>query len=187
MPARMTFIPVDATQPRTVAEAAAGVRTLYFSHRDAVRTALRRLTGDGPHVDDLLQDVFVVALQDAARLVVAVSPRAWLYGIAVKLAANHRRRRWVRSWLGLESVSELAAADNPVHALERREAEQTLLAVLAAMPAQKRELFVLFELEGLSGAELAAALKIPVGTVWTRLHHARRAFAAELARRTGDA
>ncbi|MBL8951607.1 MAG: RNA polymerase sigma factor [Myxococcaceae bacterium] len=163
----------------------ADVRALYFMHRDAVRLTLRRLTGAGPHLDDLLHDVFVVALRDAARLLAAESPRAWLYGIAVRLAANHRRRAWLRSWLGLEAAAEVESADDPVLALRRREAEAQLETALAAMPAKKRELFVLFELEGLSGAELAAALDIPLGTVWRRLHDARNVFAAALARLGG--
>ena len=180
MPAHVSEMRVAALEAES-----ADVRGLYFAHRDTVRLTLRRLTGSGPHVDDLLQDVFVVALRDAARLVTAASPRAWLYGIAVKLAANHRRRAWLRSWMGLEAAKNVESADDPVAALRRREAEGLLQAALAAMPARKRELFVLFELEGLSGAELASALEIPIGTVWRRLHDARNVFAAELARLGG--
>ena len=181
MPAGVSEMRVEALKAES-----ADVRGLYFSYRDAVRLTLRRLTGDGPHLDDLLQDVFVVALRDGARLATAVSGRAWLYGIAVKLAANHRRRAWLRSWLGLDAAAGVESPDDPAYALRRREAEATLQAALAAMPAHKRELFVLFELEGLSGLELSAALDIPIGTVWRRLHDARNVFAAELGR-LGDA
>lgn len=180
MPAHVSEMRVEALEA-----APTDVRGLYFAHRDAVRLTLSRLTGSGPHLDDLLQDVFVVALRDAARLAVAASPRAWLYGIAVKLAANHRRRAWLRSWLGLEAARDVEAPNDPVLALRRREAGALLETALAAMPAHKRELFVLFELEGLSGAELAGALDIPVGTLWRRLHDARNVFAAELARLGG--
>lgn len=180
MPARVNEMRVEAVEAGS-----ADVRGLYFAHRDAVRLTLSRLTGTGPHVDDLLQDVFVVALRDAARLAAAASPRAWLYGIAVKLAANHRRRAWLRSWLGLEAAAKVEAPDDPVLALRRREAEGLLEAALSSMPAKKRDLFVLFELEGLSGTELASALGIPIGTVWRRLHDARNVFAAALARLGG--
>jgi RNA polymerase sigma-70 factor (ECF subfamily) len=50
------------------------------------------------------------------------------------------------------------------------------------MGAKKREALVLFELEGLSGQEIALALGVPLKTVWTRLHHARR----ELEEKLGD-
>ncbi len=180
MSARVSQMRIEAMEAEL-----ADVRGLYFAQRDAVRLTLHRLTGAGAHVDDLLQDVFVVALRDAARLAAAASPRAWLYGIAVKLAANHRRRAWLRSWLGLEAAADVEAPDDPVLALRRREAEAQLEAALRAMPAKKRELFVLFELEGLSGAELASALDLPIGTVWRRLHDARNVFAAELARLGG--
>jgi RNA polymerase sigma-70 factor (ECF subfamily) len=178
-------MPSDAAQTRPMSAEATGVRALYFEHRDALRLALRRLTSDAPNVDDLLQDVFVVALRDQSRLSKASSPRAWLYGIAVKLAANHRRRGWVRSWLGLENAAHARSLDDPARALQRREAEDLLQAALAAMPAKKRELFVLFELDGLTGLELASALKVPVGTIWRRLHDARAAFSAELSRLRG--
>jgi RNA polymerase sigma-70 factor (ECF subfamily) len=47
-----------------------------------------------------------------------------------------------------------------------------------ALPEQQREVFVLYEVEGLSGVEIAAALDVPLNTVWTRLHRARPAFRA---------
>src|SRR5262245_4518348 len=122
MPAPVSEMRVEAVEARAVAD----VRGLYFAHRDDVRLTLRRLTGAGAHLDDLLQDVFVVAVRDASRVSALPSPRAFLYGIAVKLAANYRRRAWVRSWLGLEAAADVEAPDDPVLALRRREAEGVL-------------------------------------------------------------
>ena len=161
------------------------VRALYLSSADAIRTSLRRLTGEGPHLDDLLQDVFLIALKSEARLLSASSPRAWLYGIATKVAANHRRRRWVRDWLGLEKADPVEARLSPLRALEQRDSERLVATALRELSGKKREVFVLFELEGLSGAELAEALDVPVATVWTRLFHARKEFAAVVARLEG--
>ena len=56
--------------------------------------------------------------------------------------------------------------------------------VLERMSPKKREVFALFELEGLSGEEIAARIGVPVNTVWTRLHHARREF-IKIGRRLG--
>ena len=157
------------------------VRELYFQAAAAVRASLRRLTGAGPHVDDLLHDVFVVALRREAELQRAASPRAWLHGIATKTAANWRRRRWVRSMLGLEAAEDVSRGESPERHRERRDAERWVARALEAMTPKKREAFVLFELDGLSGPEVAEALGIPVATVWTRLFHARKDFAAQVA------
>lgn len=175
----MAAIADDSSQVRTgvVPE----VRELYFQAAGAVRASLRRLTGPGPHVDDLLHDVFVVALRREAELQRASSPRAWLHGIATKTAANWRRRKWVRSVLGLEAAEQLSHGEAPDRGRERRDAERWVSRALAEMTQKKRETFVLFELDGLSGPEVAEALGIPVATVWTRLFHARKDFAAQVA------
>ena len=160
----------------------ADVRRLYTTHAPELRLALNRLGGNGVDCDDLLQEVFVVAIRKMSDLAQARSEKAWLYGVAVKLAAGQRRRHHIRRWLGLDDVPELTSAESPARTLEQKEASKLLQAALDALPAAKRDVLVLFELQGLTGDEVAAALDIPVATVWTRLFHARKALQAAVKR-----
>jgi RNA polymerase sigma-70 factor (ECF subfamily) len=102
----------------------------------------------------------------------------WLYGIASRLAMRHRRGagRFLRA-LGLYTDHPVPApAPEPDAALERVRAAAIVRAALDKLPFKQREVFVLYELEEIEGAEIAAMPGIPVNTVWTRLHHARKRF-----------
>lgn len=148
------------------------VAALYSQQARALRVGLRRLTGPSADVDDLLHEVFVIALRRPAALLAAESPRAWLYGIAVKVAAAARRRTTVRAFLGLDSARAVSAdAPDPD---ARLDAARRIERALGKLGRKKREVLVLFELQGLSGDEIAAALGVPESTVFTRLHHARK-------------
>src|SRR6185436_11228703 len=100
----------------------ADVRRLYTTHASELRLALNRLGGNGVDCDDLLQEVFVVAMRKLHDLAGARSERAWLYGVAVKLAAGQRRRQKLRAWFGLDDAPELASAESPSRTLEQKEA-----------------------------------------------------------------
>jgi RNA polymerase sigma-70 factor, ECF subfamily len=169
-------------QPRSVSD----VRRLYEKHAAELRLALHRLTGSGADADDLLQEAFVIALRRMGELSHVRSERGWLYGVSLKLVAAWRRRKRLRAWLGLDSALELAAPDSPQRTLEQREAGKQLQVALEALPEAKRDVIVLFELQGLSGDEIAEAMRVPVATVWTRLFHARKALAKALGPPGGD-
>jgi RNA polymerase sigma-70 factor (ECF subfamily) len=157
-------------------DARARVRALYLAHGDALLSVLERLTWPGCDVEDLLQEVFMVALRRREALFGTESPKAWLYGVAVKVAATTRRNRRLRSFFGLkmQTHSETSTPQAQVEIVD------TVQRALAALSAKKREVLVLYELEGLTGPEIALALNCPLKTVWTRLHHARRDFEAEV-------
>jgi RNA polymerase sigma-70 factor (ECF subfamily) len=80
------------------------------------------------------------------------------------------REAFARLWHG-SSESE-----GPEQVLLRREAARRVDRILAKMSRKKREVFALFELQGLAGEEIADLLGIPLDTVWSRLAHARREF-----------
>jgi len=158
------------------------LKALYDELAQPLRRALARLSFPGCDVDDLLQEVFVVALKRPDQLLTATSPKAWLYGVAARVASSARTRHRVRTFLGLESAAELAADDSggPFAAVARTEAHARVHRALDALSGKRREALVLFELEGLTGPEISEALGIPVKTVWTRLHHARKDFEQRL-------
>ncbi|HEY1087309.1 MAG TPA: RNA polymerase sigma factor [Archangium sp.] len=149
------------------------IKRLYEAHAAEVRQVLGRLT-PSLDADDLLQEVFLIALSRPDRLAHADSPRAWLFGIAVKLAATRSRTSRLRRFFGLETAGDVPAVDAPSRTVEQRDAQKAVARALETVAAGKREAFVLFELQGLSGEEVAEALGIPLKTVWTRLHHARK-------------
>jgi RNA polymerase sigma-70 factor, ECF subfamily len=161
------------------------LRHLYRESAPFLYTTLRRITWPGADVEDMLQDVFVVALKRRAALLSASSPRAWLYGVALKVASDRRRRHALWSFLGLESTAELEVERGPHEQLERAQSEALLQRALAALSAPKRDVFVLYELDGLSGQETSEAVGAPLNTVWSRLLHARREL-AELCRELSE-
>lgn len=157
---------------------------LYRDHAPFIGRVIKRLTGDGPHVDDLLQETFIVAFKKLHTYDRKAAPGTWLYGIASRLCARHRRSlrrfRLFSSRYALEPAP--APAAGPESELERAREVELVHEVIGRLRFKQREVFMLFELEGLSCVEIAALLDVPVGTVWTRLHHARRRF-KELARK----
>ena len=158
------------------------VRLLYLEHASHLRLTLARLAGNTLDPDDLLQEVFVVAMRKARDLGRADSRRAWLCGVAVKVATTRRRTARLLKLFGLGEAEQFASPESPQRTLEQRYASVRVAQVLQGMSDAKRTVFVLFEQQGYSGEEIAQALGIPLKTVWTRLFHARRAFEAELAR-----
>ncbi len=152
---------------------------LYDRYREPIRRFLTRATANADDVDDLVHSTFLEAAKSAGRYDGRPSCRPWLAGIAVQLL--RRRRRSFRNWaVVLTSLRDTRAiAADPRSALEAHvDVEQAL----STISETKRVALLLVEVEGLSCQEAAAALAIPVGTVWTRLHAARR----ELRRALGE-
>lgn len=148
-------------------------------HAPFLQRALERLTGAGAHVDDLLQDVFVVAFQRRADLenVDDLAVRRFLYGV-VRHKAMHRRRFLARLTRLRDAIFRHPTAPVPDAAAttERLEQARQVRAAALALPFFEREVFVLHHFEGLSAVAIAALLDLPEGTVWSRLHSARRRF-----------
>lgn len=169
-----------------VAETAAGpleLRALFEAHYGSIWRLLRRLGVRQAHLDDAAQEVFWVA---ARRLndIEAGREHAFLYGVALRVAAGEARKQAARS--AVTSLDQLpAVADerpSPEAELADRQARALLDVALDRMPADLRAVFVLFELEGLEVRQIAAIEEIPVGTASSRLRRAREEFSA-IARR----
>jgi RNA polymerase sigma-70 factor (ECF subfamily) len=172
------------TLERTVSPSQTSVedlRRLYELHGARLRQAIARVAPT-LDADDLLHETFVIALQKLGELDRVHSPQAWLYGVALKLAATRRRTSKLRRFLGLEDVRDVSGVDASSRTIDQRDAQRRVDAALQTLSDAKREVFVLFELQGLSGDEIAQACGIPVKTVWTRLFHARRDVTASIER-----
>lgn len=159
-------------------------------YQDHGRFVWRRLQQMGVHeydLEDALQEVFVVAFRNAAQF----DPRqakvtTWLFGIALNIARNITRgTRRREAKLNRDALPQDAIAHSTPEELVAQRQRQTLLTeLLDALPLEHRTTFVLFELEGLSGNEIGELMQVPVGTVRSRLFHARKSIETGLANRT---
>lgn len=169
----------DGEEDALVARCRAGDRVawqLFFDrHFLFVVRSARRLGTPPDEAEDVAQEVFALAFQKIGQL---DHGRAswWLYGICSRVASAHHRRRRVRqAWAHLFGEPRREEV-TPEDALAGDQAQRQVAKILEGMGARKREVLVLFEIEGLSGEEISQRLRIPVETVWTRLHHARKQF-----------
>lgn len=127
-------------------------------------------------VEDATQEVFLIAhrrLEDWDPARAAAS--TWLYAIAVRVAANWRRK--VARPLG---QLDPRTPTDPGTKLDRHRAMAKVRAVLDAMEPGRREVFVMFELEAISMKQVAEMVGCPLQTAYTRLHAARREVALAL-------
>ena len=148
---------------------------LYDRHRTAIFQFVARATGNAGDVEDLVHATFVTAAKAAAAFDGRESCRPWLLGIAGKLV--HRRRRSLFRFgraLGELTLREAQRSVDPAQLLGARDDVARLAAALPKMTEAKRLVLLLAEVENLGCQEIAEALEIPIGTVWTRLHHARK-------------
>jgi RNA polymerase sigma-70 factor (ECF subfamily) len=148
---------------------------LYDRYQAAVASFIRRATNDASDVEDLVHATFMTAARAAANFDGRQSCRPWLVGIAARLL--YRRKRGLARWA--RALRELTVREGDRHAdphreLKARDEINRLSAALEKLSEPKRVVLLLAENEGLSSEEIASVLQIPVGTVWTRLHHARR-------------
>ena len=173
-----------AVVERCRAADAAAWRELYEANYGMVERTARRLGTPAEEVEDVVHEVFMVVhrrLDDfrGGRLT------TWLYRITANIVSDrHRRRRVRRAFESLKLWIGGEAQDAPDRAAEKAHATRRVERILERMTPKKREVFALFELEGLPGEEIAERLGCPVGTVWTRLHHARAEF-LKIGRRLG--
>jgi len=191
----MVSMSVELPQPVTAGSAPAAVRRsaaadarlrgMLETHYDFVWRSLRRLGVPSTDVDDCAQQVFWVAAKKLEDIQEG-SERAFLFGSAMRVASDARRSRARRREAPAPTEESAEAHDpgpDPEQAASMRRARAVLDEVLDAIPMELRAPFVLFELEEMSTAEIAAMLDLPTGTVASRLRRAREEFQAIVARR----
>jgi RNA polymerase sigma-70 factor, ECF subfamily len=158
------------------------LRQLVREHFGLVRRSLRRLGLADADADDAAQEVYLVA----ARRLDGITPgaeRAFLFATAVRVASTRRRSlRRRREQAQPTFEHETALGPSPEEHSSMLQARRLLDVILDGMDDEARAVFVLFELEHLSGPEIAALLAIPIGTVNSRLRRGRETFQSAAAR-----
>lgn len=149
------------------------------SYMRAVYAIGYRLLGNHDDADDIAQETFVRAWQALERYDERYSPYTWVRTIATRLAVNElakRRRRQTEGGERFEVAAETHASNaaHPDDEVEAHEARERLERALQALPAEYRAALVLRVHEELAYDDIARALEIPVGTVMSRIHRARR-------------
>jgi len=177
---------VDSSELRLVESAAAGDREarrgLFELHRDVAYRVALRITGRNEDAMDVVQESFIKAFDGLAGFQRDAGFRTWLLRIVSNRSLDLLRARRVRLARSIESGSdddrggfELPAAEDSVSAgLERSELAERLKRAVDSLPADQRSVFAMYSSGDMTYGEIAEALGIPIGTVMSRLYHARR-------------
>ncbi len=153
----------------------ARVRRLFDEQFDFLWRATRRLGLTAAESDDAVQSVFIVAARKLPQIEPA-KERAFLFATAVRVVADVRKRASRRYETELEELHHASAETAADTQVDRARARACLDAAIGAMPLDLRTVFVLFELEQLTMAQIAELLEVPPGTVASRLRRARECF-----------
>ena len=155
----------------------ASLGALFDRHSRAVYRFISRLSGSSPgELDDLVSATFLEACRCAKKFRGGSSVSTWLFGIAVNVVRHHvradiRRRAFIAAY---QRVPPAPRSLRPDDAVENRELIVKLAEAIGQLPHDLREAFVLCELERVPGPEASRALGVPPGTLWRRLHEARK-------------
>jgi RNA polymerase sigma-70 factor (ECF subfamily) len=167
--------------------ASADFRSIYDGHFNFVWCSLRRLGVRESDVMDLTQKVFLIVNQKLSTFEGRSQLATWLFGICQRVASDYRRSALIRCEVVTDSAElDLRAdeGDGLVEKGESRRRAEVAESILNRLPEPQRVVFVLFELEEMSGDDIAALLDVPVGTVRSRLRLARETFRREVRRLT---
>jgi RNA polymerase sigma-70 factor (ECF subfamily) len=173
---------LSATQPNAAGapaiDAACDFETLYAEHFGFVWRSLRRMGVDPSWVEDAAQDTFVVVHRRLHDLLPNASRTAFLYGIALRVAKDYRRRARRKATDALNEEGTMSGAEGPFDHTAKAEASRFVESFLATLDEDKRAAFALSELEDMSAPEVSAALGIPLNTVYSRVRIGRERFVA---------
>jgi RNA polymerase sigma-70 factor, ECF subfamily len=152
-------------------------QALFRAHSPFVASFLHRLGTPRADVDDLVQEVFLIAHRKGGYVPGPARPRTWLAAIAVRVAHASQRARGRRREAPDEgALAAAVASSDPAAIMEGRRSLARVQSALDALDIEHRAAFVLYELEGESCDSIASSFDVPVGTVYSRLHHARKRF-----------
>ncbi len=136
------------------------------------------LIGNAADAEDVVQETFLGALRGLRAFKGRSSVKTWLIRILVKQAARHHRSRSTRETVSLDDISEASASvlgkQQAAASTRRLDIRMDVLAALETLSPEHRQVIVLRELQGMSYQEMAEVLRIPRGTVESRLFRARR-------------
>ena len=181
---RVDGLPAEMSDEALLAACALGDRAalgaLYDRLSPHVWRFLSRMAGNQvEELEDLVQATFIAIHASAATFKGTALVRTWVFAIAANVTRRHVRDE-VRRRSALERLSKLPTqpAGRPDDSLEQQQLMLRMREALSALPHDLRVALVMCDLEDISGREAAAVLQIPEGTLYRRVHEARRALGA---------
>lgn len=162
---------------------------LFRRYSRFVASFLIRMGVPRSELDDLMQEVFLVAHRNGGYSPGAAKPTTYLANIAFKATLTARRKANTRSFVSAndEIVGKAGGAGDPERSLHAQQRTQLLHAALDTLDPDKRAVFVMAELEGETVVSIAAGLGIPVDTAYSRLRAARKLFREAVLRLAAEA
>jgi RNA polymerase sigma-70 factor, ECF subfamily len=159
---------------------------LYKTYFNFVWSSARYLGIERADTDDVVQEVFITIHRRLGTLQQSSSLRSWIYGVTRRIAsAYHRSKRTAvitTDTARLEPELLQPECASPLRMAEQSEDAELLWRLLLELDESKREIIVLAELHELTAPEIAAAIDVPLNTVYSRLRAARQELEAALLR-----
>ena len=148
----------------------------------------RHLTNDSSEADDLYQDTFLKAMELKEKIDYGNNPKSYLLSVALRIWKNKKRKfAWRKRIAEVRSLAEEQDADRreatqslPEERITEKEKEESIREAVDRLPERLKIAVLLFYMEDLSAAQIAETMKIPLGTVLSRLHQARKILKKEL-------
>lgn len=144
----------------------------YRRELDYLFRTLRRLGAGTSDLEDLAHEVFLVFRRTWRDYDPARPLRPYLFGIAFRLVATHRRRHWRETPLAVVDAED--AAPRPDQLLQAKQARSLVLAALERIPLPRRAVLLMHDVDDIPMRDVAAELHIPRFTAYSRLRKARR-------------
>lgn len=153
------------------------VDALYDAYAADVTRWARRLSGPAADIEDIVHDVFLVALQRILTFRGDGNLRTWLFRMTHHVVRSRIRRSLLRGLLFRRREDEMAASlpapATPLQEVERREEHERLYRALDRLPDRYRTAIILYDIDGLGSNEVAELTGVNVGTLRVRLHRGR--------------
>ncbi|MGE0399314.1 MAG: RNA polymerase sigma factor [Kofleriaceae bacterium] len=161
--------------------------SIYRAHLEYVWASLRRLGVPAADLEDVAHEVFLVVHRKLGDYDRARPLKPWLFGIAYRVASEHRRKNARRAAQELEDELAASESSSPERQTVKRQAIALAQRALDGLDEEARAVFVLAELDDVAVTDVAEALSIPVNTAYTRLRRARQAIKNAITQTPGAA
>jgi len=173
----------EVVEPATRAGASMSFEEIYDEHFDYVWRMVRRVGVADASVDDVVQNVFIIVHRKLPSFEGRSKVRTWIYGIVRRVVSDYRRSRSRRNPTAqIDEPLQDFRAQSPAELAERKEANALLHEILSRFDDEKREVFILAEMEQMTAPEIAEATGVKLNTVYSRLRAARASFNQAVAR-----
>jgi RNA polymerase sigma-70 factor (ECF subfamily) len=156
------------------------LREIFDEYSKYIWRSLRHFGVAEADVEDVCQEVFITVHRKLPEFEGRSSLKTWLYGICLRTASDYRRRAYNRRERVMADADQLAEQAAPRNTDAPAESRQLVLSMLNLLDDEKREVLVLYEIEGFTMKEVAEIVRCPLQTAYSRLYAARARLASDV-------